>query len=350
MSNHDGFEVGAPRRPLLGGGERLREEVERPGGGRPPQAPYGFAHARELLQPQVEELRRGVSAMPRALRSEHVLFEATLLPNYLAGSHFPEALLRATDLYPVGARQATATYQTKKRRREDEPTKTLLLAGPPESVDALAALIASEVAHGEIKIWEQIREFGRIGLPDPRVVVRGVPTDHGAGEIFTWEAVLNPIGRTPAERQQWGDEAFIKFVAHIEALGGEVDFDYRRVVREVTFVPIALPVELVYSAPAFNLLRALRPMPKVRPVPTTTLRSSGNNPVPRPPASDSLPSSTTRVAIFDGGINPASPYIHPFATLHNLTSTLTVYPRSTGAAQRHLRAAKVLSTSEAAEP
>ncbi|MDQ3606823.1 MAG: hypothetical protein M3418_11660, partial [Gemmatimonadota bacterium] len=203
MSDGDATGRDHPRRPLLGGGERLREDAERLGGGRPPHPPYGFEQAQSILKPQMELLAQQVISMPERLRARHVVIEATMLPNYLAGSHFPSELLAAADLYPIGTRQTTSVYKTAKRERKNQPTKSLLLAGPPDSVTALAELVSGDISAGRRRLWEQIREFSRIGLPDPNTVVRRVPVSHGDGELITWEAVLNPIGRTDAQRHRW---------------------------------------------------------------------------------------------------------------------------------------------------
>ncbi len=320
MSTGEGSDIHYPRRPLLGGGERMREnDVERGGGGGEGSHPYGLDEARALLKPQVERLAEQVAAMPKELRAEHVVIEATILPNYLAASHFPDALLAATQLYPVGTRQTTAPYRTRKRHREEEPTKTLLLAGPVESIGRLARLVASPIQAGQVRLWGQIREFHQIGLPDPELVVRGRPPAAGDGELITWEAVLNPVGRTEDEQARWGREAFEKFAAHVERLSGEVDREYKRVVRGVTFVPVLLPVEEIMRAPEFNLLRVIRPMPAVRPVPAVLMRTAAGAAALRPPPLDAKPATEQTLAIFDGGIDPTCPFLKPYVTQHDLT-------------------------------
>lgn len=320
MSTDDGNDIRFPRRPLLGGGERLREDdVERSGGGGEGSHPYGLEEARALLQPQVERLAAQIATMPDRLRAEHVIIEATVLPNYLAASHFPDALLAATQLYPVGTRQTTAPYTTRNRHREQEPTKSLLLAGPPESIQRLARLVSRPIDAGAVGLWGQIREFHRIGLPEADLVVRGAPANAGEGELITWEAVLNPVGRTDAEQERWGRDAFEKFVAHVERLSGEVDIDYRRVVRGVTFVPVLLPVEEIMRAPEFNLLRVIRPMPAVRPIPAVLLRTATQTGPLRPPPPDAKPSTDQVVAIFDGGVDPNCPFVKPYVRLNDLT-------------------------------
>ena len=81
-------------RRLFIGGERLRISIDAPpaGGGEKyePQTPE---QARELLMPMMEEVAEAAAVIPSRLRGERIYVEARLLPNYLAASHFPEALL-----------------------------------------------------------------------------------------------------------------------------------------------------------------------------------------------------------------------------------------------------------------
>ena len=76
-------------RPLLIGGEQYAVAVERAGGGGDKYDPYTPDQARERLAPQVAVLRAEVQQLDTAFRGPNVVFEAKLLANYLAGSHFP---------------------------------------------------------------------------------------------------------------------------------------------------------------------------------------------------------------------------------------------------------------------
>ena len=66
-------------RPILTGGELLREEVERSFGGGDKYHPWTFDEAVERLAPQVEQVEREVEALPSQLRGARVVIEATLL-------------------------------------------------------------------------------------------------------------------------------------------------------------------------------------------------------------------------------------------------------------------------------
>jgi len=137
-----------PDRPILSGGEALRREAERASGGGPKYHPRTFEEAREQLSPQVDALRQAVADTPATLRGARVVFEATVLPNYLANSYFPTELFREADLVPVGTRATTGQYQTRTRVQDNQPTKSYLLAGDERSIARVSELLAADTARG----------------------------------------------------------------------------------------------------------------------------------------------------------------------------------------------------------
>jgi hypothetical protein len=93
-------------RRLLLNGEALRFRVElAPTGGGPKYNPFTSEEAREWLLPQIRSTRAEIQAIPDALRAaDRIYVEAKLLPNYLAPSYYPEALLGYIGAVPVGSR------------------------------------------------------------------------------------------------------------------------------------------------------------------------------------------------------------------------------------------------------
>jgi hypothetical protein len=120
---------------------------------------------------------------------------------------------------------------------------------------------------------------------------------------------LSKIGRD-RDTRRLQDAAFDKWSNFIGSLGGEVDVKYRREVGDLTFVPIALVAELADEAARFNLLRALRPMPKLRSW-HRIARTSGSRKLPVPPKDMSTVDSRP-VAVFDGGVDVTIPAIGQF--------------------------------------
>jgi len=311
-------QIDRTKRPLLVRGEQLRAETRRPGGGGPSWQPRTPEQTYEHLAPQVERLLGEMDELQPERRAPHVVLELRLLPNFLAGSYYPFELLRSTGLYTVGSRAARGTLRTRKRVKEDEPTKTLLVAGSDDAIASLASVVYDGPRSGPANLWSQLGEIDELELPNPDEVIRGLPERYGEGEVITWEAVLSRIGTEldDASRVQLEDIALTRFRAHVEASDGEVEYDYWRRVGNLDFVPVAAPVEVIREIASFNLLRAIRPMPSLRnvPLPFSELAIAS----PPPPAKDARPTGGLRVAVFDGGIDPDDPYLRPFVTYHDL--------------------------------
>lgn len=306
-----------PRRPLLGGGEKLSTDTtwgRMPGKSDPV---YTAAEMHLRLSPQAQALRSEFAGLPADLRVPHLVFEATLWPNYLASSHYPAAVLEECGLYQVGARQAKADYRTATRERADQPTKTLLLAGDDDAVQHFLNLIETPPTSEESPAWRELREFARLGVGSNSTVIRSLPADFGEGELFTWEAVLTLVGRTERERASFADEAFRKFRNLVARLQGDVDVEYRREVGGLLFVPVSLTVESVQRAPAFNLLRVIRPMPALRSI-DDMYRPSKRRPPSAPPRG-TKPVSGSPIAVIDGGVDLACAALTPFVRQFDLT-------------------------------
>src|SRR5207244_1468831 len=185
---------------------------ERSGSGAPPWHPRSYEDAAQALAPQAARVVDEIAELDVVLRGPHVVVEAKVLPNYLAGSHYPDDLLRSLELYTVGTRQSRGTYRTRKQLRENVPTKTYLIAGSDDSFRELARLIDDDPERYPRSIWDEIREFDTIALPSVDVVLRGTHPDAGDGELVTWEAVLNPLGLSGHDRRLFGDEVLEKFI------------------------------------------------------------------------------------------------------------------------------------------
>lgn len=169
-------DVTQPDRPILTGGEALRRDAERTSGGGPKYHPRSFGQAQAQLTPQVEILREAIEKTPGALRGARVVFEATVLPNYLANSYFPAELFREADLVPVGTRAASGSYETRTRVEENRPTKSYLLAGDERSIGKIAQLLAAHAVGGAVRAaQERLRQFDLIRLPTLEEVLRSRP-------------------------------------------------------------------------------------------------------------------------------------------------------------------------------
>ena len=205
--------------------------------------PQSFEDAQRILLPQVQSLQHVVAETPRSLRGSRVVFEATVLPNYLANSYFPRELFEVADLVPVGTRATQGPYVTKQHEPEERPAKKYLVAGDERSIQKVISLLeAGGVERGRrAAARDELRQFTNIRLSRVDEVVRQQVDDHKA-QTGTWEAVLHrAIDEHGRETDEERALVFARWVAWVRQIGGDVASDFRRTIHGLTFVPAANP-------------------------------------------------------------------------------------------------------------
>lgn len=313
------------RRPVLAAGANLAEDASRSFGFGQKYHPRTLEAARLELAPQVSSVRESVRELPDRLRGERVYVRATLLPNYLAASHHPAHLRQAADLVIVGTRPARGRLERPKSIKENVPTKALLLAATEESLGIVAGLLEQE--EPDPHVAEDLLKFQDFGLPaEERVkTTRQGAASHDPDEELVWEAVLHPaVDRSGRVSDQVLELVLARWKGLIESLDGELRADYTRRVRDLTFTPVRLKRRQVEAAATFNPLRSIRPMPHMRPLPTSGVRGVSLSTAARPPTGG--PPAGRRIAVFDGGVDNSHPLLAPYVTEGDLTS----YPRDDG--------------------
>ncbi len=302
------------RRPLLGKGERLGTPTSlahfTPDG----EPRFTSAEVFQQLSPLAALMEQRLTELSPATTVEHVVFEATVRPNYLAPSHLPVGLLDAAEAYVVGTRPAVGTHRSQDGTEKPEVTKRLILAAQRGSVAKLAARLQEAPTISNEKFWEDATKFESIRIQGPEEVLKLTPGQPLSGNM--WEAVLAPLGRDPDEREELAAAVLAKLRSLVVAEGGRFVDDLVRTVAGNLFVPIAGSLDAIRRIAHFNPLRAVRPMPSLRPV-KTPLRS-----ISLAPAVSSLapvPRTDLRVAIFDGGINDRHPFFKAYVKQTSLT-------------------------------
>jgi len=307
---------------LLTGGENYRE-----GNDRAPRAidestkhhPQSVREACRVLSPQADSLLATARTIEPSLRGNRVVFEATMLPNYLAGMYHPTDLINDLDIRSLGSRTSRRDLVTSKRTTPDVLTKTLILAASPVSLESLAAELRigrrnpQRAVHGE-----RLRQFDSLRLPSTAGLIR-LPNGADEDRIWpnVWEVVLHPDpdsdGSAPLSQR-----TYEKFVALVSDLGGEVLSDWRERVDGMTFVPVELDVEDVDGLAAFNPLRSVSPMPRISTGPPQVLRRY-EAPAPLAAPADMVPTQRPTILVFDGGVDGPSPYFDDYVNLFEAT-------------------------------
>ena len=292
-------------RPLLVNGEGLKVDVSAPpGGGGPKFEPQTAEDARGALLPQITATALAAHALPQELRASDQLYvEAKLVPNYLAASYFPAALLAQIGATPVGSRADTGVYQTR-TKSETVQTRRLIFTISDDGLDELETLVnTGGRGRTQAQAFSEIRKLDEVSMPTEARVLRAptdpVGTPHQGARM--WEAVLHPQTARAGEPVPLDDETLGRWFALIESLNGYAHADFVRRVGGLTFTPVTMPSDGDAAALArFNPLRVLRPMPAIRPRPRFGTRSAQRV---APPATTTPVATSVRVAVFDGGVD-----------------------------------------------
>lgn len=289
-------------------GERLRVSVEPPpSGGGEHYEPQTAEQASALLSPLLQGVVARASQLPPELRGERLYIETQLLPNYLAPSHFPAALLTEMGAITVGSRAAPDVYRTA-RREQETITRRLILAVENDGLQRFQRLVSRPgVGRSAQQAFAELRKLDDVGMREPEEVLVRIPEDES--EPIVWEAVLHPATTVQGEPVAVSDETIEKWFALVEQRGGTGHRDFVRQVGGLTFAPVTLPGSAALDVARFNPLRALRPMPAIRPAPAVVLRAVANA---LPPATTDPLADAPGVAVFDGGVDNRGPAPSPF--------------------------------------
>jgi hypothetical protein len=299
-------------RSLLVNGEGLRVEgIEAPRTtGGPKFEPRTAEAARELLIPQIEVALAAVDDLPAALRAPDRLYlEARLLPNYLAASYFPDVLLTQIGATSVGSRADTGLYVTKSKQQKAQ-TRRLILAVNRHGLAELQNLVYSGgLNRTEKQAFSEIRKIDEFAVPRLDSVLRAPsrrPQSNGTPTL--WEAVLHPAATLAGEPVPLDYETLDRWIELVRTNEGHVYESYIRRVGGLTFVPVRASEPAIGQLIRFNPLRALRPMPIIRPRPGFGLRSVRRV---APPAVAQPVSVAPTVAVFDGGVEGGASALFP---------------------------------------
>lgn len=312
---------GGVSRRLLLNGEALRMDVDlAPTGGGPKFEPFTPDEAREWLLPQIRTTRASLHDLSEELRAaDRMYVEAKMLPNYLAPTYFPDALLSYVGAVQVGARADMGVLRTASKTQASG-TRRLILAVDDTALTRLEELVEERGgARSAQQAFMQIRRLEEFAAPDADTILRtrsaeGEEEQQGRGaEEVLWEAVLHPKTVQAGELVPIDADAFERWIALVEAHGGEAHREFTREVGGLTFMPVRVAVEEASELARFNPLRVLRPMPAIRPRPRFGLRSGSSVAAPATPRPIA---DVTTVAVFDGGVHdPANAGLFPISAI-----------------------------------
>ncbi|HEX6204366.1 MAG TPA: S8 family peptidase [Solirubrobacterales bacterium] len=281
---------------------------------------WPFETVASVARQQIQEIQEQAAQLTAEQigRNGKVVVEATVLPNYLAASHYPADLLAETKLVPVGSRTATGTRkQPKQEDIPDQPAKTYLLAGDQEAVAKLGQVYEREPEREGL--WRDALKFTAFSLSDPERVLGGTgELPEAVNGKYVYEAVLHPQFIQPGEPDPAAAQRVLEdFRAYLESLGAEADDRYTRFEGDMWHVPVLFPLDpsLIINAAKFAQLRVLRPMPRIRATPEPRDGYPGEITA----GTLGVPQHPGRIAIFDGGTGTFVPEGPAWISVTDLT-------------------------------
>lgn len=299
---------------LLGRAEKLVRKIPPPRIKPEKAHPYSLATALQRVVPKMEATAKAIAKIPQeACPDDEAVALLTLHPAYLAKSYFPDALLSEAHLRPVGSRSRIVSPEGWAIQQPPDRALTaeLFVAGKREAFDQLPEIVRrwteSSRAAMDIRKIEDLRDYPvreRLRTPKPRP------------KATAWEVILHATNEPDSD---FILEGFRKYLEHIDI---DVDLDRRLHAQGLCFLPVRVPEEQVADVARFSFIRAVREMPRMRPV----IRLSKATPsfkveLPNQDAAD----PTIRVGVFDGGM-PQSPDLSRWVQRKRATGVGTAHP------------------------
>ncbi|NHF65284.1 S8 family peptidase [Xanthomonas hortorum] len=282
---------------LLGQGETLTSPSEFRSGPSDAQAPYSIQVQRTHLRPMFEAQAEGFQALPEAAcPGGNVVSMVTLHPSYYSRSNFPDELLREAGLRFVGS---MPTFVKPRNGRGHDlaggaASTVLFVAGTKQSFQHLARRVQTLQEDDPIAA-----DILKIEAIHPQTRQERIQADLAKNES-NLEVVVH---YDPLQDYVWEEQ----FGQYAQACGlklGKKTYQS----RGLWFISARGTSAAAKRLADFSFVRAIRPMPVLRPVDAPKLMRAA-----KPISRIILPfegplDPNCRVAVFDGGL-PAN---HPF--------------------------------------
>lgn len=285
----------APTRYLIGGGEHLAIDVERPGRMPPDKAhPYTFEEARERLSEQWEATSADMTRLPALAKpAGRTVIAVTLHPSYLAKTYYPGALLKQLGLRHVGSRAAHIVpdhVMGKNTTEKPQVAPLLYLAGREDALVEFADGAGAWAPLDE-DVREDFRRIETVAIPGEDRLKPLLLTGENLKVEMPLEVVLHD------DQEVDTVAAFHKFLASQDL---EDIKRARRQIGGLHFLALRATRDEAQRLLQFSFLRAVRRMPRIKPM-EPLLRGAGKPYPVSLPSSDAIAPDIS-CAILDGGL------------------------------------------------
>lgn len=282
------------RNVLIANGHELIGQLSWPKGGGPKWLPYTIEDARKNLHPELESIidlakERNTFTSPRG----EITAKIILHPAFLAKSYFPASILRDAGLSIVGSRPVKILpRRTKSESDTPQETAAIFVSGTSNSFEAMDVnLLSSETSISKQEQFARIETIKSFNSAEKlRINLETRWPNHFHITIHATEA---------------DSDILTLFAKYVTSLGGQISERGFRFVPGLTFVAISLPNDQIKKLAEFSRVRLIRSLPELQEewqLSTGLTRGYSELKVPTTPAL-----SSTKIAIFDGGIINAFP-------------------------------------------
>jgi len=296
---------------LIGNGERLTEDAKFITGPKPSKEPaYSVSEAAARLAPRLIRTVQSIESLPEMARPRgEAVALVTLHPEFLAKTQFPGALFAGVGLRAIGSRARKITpekWTPKHKPVSDQPeTIELYVAGSSNSYKRWSEglTLGGGYLRGtedlprieDIRSLDSLDNQGRIRLPANK-----------ANNLLLEASIHLP--------EEDGAAVLSAFKNYAAALGVQIVHDLSVSVPGLAFAPVRVPRDSIAHLAQFTFLRSLRPVVKLRALPSPRVTRSIGSPFALPNQSPLNPS--IRVAILDGGVpeDHGLPHVHHYPT------------------------------------
>lgn len=277
------------KRFLLGKGEELVTPTEYRSGWGNSRMPYPWKETVEQLQPQLTSSIKSAAQGPEGSCPEgQTVLVWTLHPSFTSKSAYPAQLLDGKFFDSIGSRSRTILPKKTNRKKNTELyTAEIYVRGSLADFNKFAEALP-DISDAQIR--NDIGKIEEISFDSPEKRIKcGVLNENA------WEIVLHA-----RDEDDFVLEGFRSFLSERDI---EVPLDKRFQIGGLCFIPLRFPESMAMEVAQYSFIRAVRPMPLLRPI-TSSLRNL--------PTTVTLPdvpalSKTTRVAVLDAGL----PSDHP---------------------------------------
>lgn len=282
---------------LLGAGTELSSLIDPPPFNPGKKQPYTPQEAVKRISTQVPRVATYVRSLPDlACPEDESVAKVILHPQYLSKSAFPDAVLESVRLHPIGSR--SIVYKPEKVGRNSEPKEEvcteLFVAGKRSDFEQLSFAFG-QTLQGPNSIQDQLPAIEKL---DPMTIEDRIKPTARVDERIPIEVILHAGS---AKSQEYRIDGLLDYARSLDLV---MNRDHMVILDSLCFIGTYVEPQQLVEFSKYSYIRTVRRLTRLRTLhePTRFYSLSGRIQLPSVAPIDNSP----RVAIFDGGFDPAS--------------------------------------------